>query len=386
MASITFTCCCGNFWRSSRLCSQKPPAKPRASRRERKSGTVASMRRKHSLKELRLRCKNSHHAFLGPSPILHRKQRTRHQNRPPPQSRMSRFVLREVFMSDRFGQRLSLQKGQAHAFTGNGIDSSGRVANQRGVSACHSRQNKIPSHRSALGCRRLAVHKSRGDIGKKRQRITEPQFRISRKHHDANFVRGNGSYIQLRFFSPMDFDAIRPRRASKMLPKRKTHARRFSRFKSRPVAYQRTQSVRANNPVRREIPAAGADEILSNSSHHCSPQNHGARKFRRANQLAVQFDSPHALSLGASPPSATVTCNPLRRSAIAATRPAGPPPITNACSDRFMQWPGAAGFLVSVWSALNRLKNAQKGCKKNYGGDNFFTFAADNERFCRFWR
>ncbi len=251
------------------------------------------MRRKHSLKELRLRCKNSHHAFLGPSPILHRKQRTRHQNRPPPQSRMSRFVLREVFMSDRFGQRLSLQKGQAHAFTGNGIDSSGRVANQRGVSACHSRQNKIPSHRSALGCRRLAVHKSRGDIGKKRQRITEPQFRISRKHHDANFVRGNGSYLQLRFFSPMDFDAIRPRRASKMLPKRKTHARRFSRFKSRPVAYQRTQSVRANNPVRREIPAAGADEILSNSSHHCSPQNHGARIFRRAYQLAMQFDSPH---------------------------------------------------------------------------------------------
>ena len=52
---------------------------------------------------------------------------------------MSRFILREVFMSDRIGQRLSLQKGQAHAFAGNGVDSSGRVTNQRHAFARYSR-------------------------------------------------------------------------------------------------------------------------------------------------------------------------------------------------------------------------------------------------------
>src|ERR1039458_3643176 len=39
--------------------------------------------------------------------------------------------------------------------------------------------------------------------------------------------------------------------------------------------------------------------------------------------------SPQALSMGGSRASASVTLKPLRRAAIAAARPTGPPPITN---------------------------------------------------------
>src|SRR5256885_7248905 len=121
----------------------------------------------------------------------------------------------------------------------------------------------------------------------------------------------------------MDFNAVRPRRTSKVLPKCKPYPRRFSGFKSRPVAYQRTESVRANNPVRREISAAGADEILSNPSHHCSPQNDGARMFRRAYQLAMQFDSPHT---EAREPAKFSLCNRLAFYETYPTkRPAGGP-------------------------------------------------------------
>ncbi len=203
------------------------------------------------------------------------------------------FVPCKGFLSDRFGQRLSLQKGQTHAFTGDRVYRSRSVANQRHTSVRHSRQHQISCHRAALHRSRFAARELRANIWKQRQRVVQSQFRIVRQHHDTDFVWRNRSHIQLRFFRPMDFNAIRPRRTSKVLPKRKPYARRFSGLKSRPVAYQRTESVRANNPVRREIPAGGAYEILSNSSHHCSPQNHGARIFRRAYQLAMQFDSPH---------------------------------------------------------------------------------------------
>lgn len=138
---------------------------------------------------------------------------------------MIRFVLGEVLASDCFRQRFGLQKGQTHAFARNGIDGSGRIANQRHAAARHAPQNKVSSHRAALRCRRIAVRKSRGDIWEERQRLAQPQFRIPRKHHDANFVRGNRRDIQLRFFGPVAFNAIRPRRTRKVLPKRKPHSR-----------------------------------------------------------------------------------------------------------------------------------------------------------------
>src|SRR6266404_6686527 len=47
--------------------------------------------------------------------------------------------------------------------------------------------------------------------------------------------------------------------------------------------------------------------------------------------------SPHALSAGGAAQSATVTRNPFRRTAIAAAKPAGPPPTTSTSVSRMIE-------------------------------------------------
>ena len=57
--------------------------------------------------------------------------------------------------------------------------------------------------------------------------------------------------------------------------------------------------------------------------------SHLTPRLRNAARPSGISPSPQALSMGGRAPSASVTFSPLRRAAIAAARPAGPPPITN---------------------------------------------------------
>jgi len=64
----------------------------------------------------------------------------------------------------------------------------------------------------------------------------------------------------------------------------------------------------------------------------------------------------------------------------------GPPPITNACSDRFHAVARCGrGFLVSVWSALNRLKNAPERLQEETMVETIFLHLRRiMSGFCRF--
>jgi hypothetical protein len=55
---------------------------------------------------------------------------------------------------------------------------------------------------------------------------------------------------------------------------------------------------------------------------------------RAAATPSGMMPSPQALSIGGTARSITVTSNPRWRAAIAAARPAGPPPITSTSEDR----------------------------------------------------
>src|ERR1022692_2362273 len=57
--------------------------------------------------------------------------------------------------------------------------------------------------------------------------------------------------------------------------------------------------------------------------------SHLMPRLRNAAKPSGISPSPHALSIGGPAPAASVTFSPLRRAAMAAARPAGPPPMTN---------------------------------------------------------
>ena len=58
------------------------------------------------------------------------------------------------------------------------------------------------------------------------------------------------------------------------------------------------ESIRADDPVGRKMFSARENALFRNSRNWCSPKNRHAGKFRGANQLAMQFDSPHAEARG----------------------------------------------------------------------------------------
>jgi len=132
---------------------------------------------------------------------------------------MSRFVLREVFMSESASASASAcRKARLMPSTGNGIDKFRTRRQSAAVSPrVHSRQNKIPSHRFRARLSSASQYTSLAEtLGKKTTNASRrPQFRIFAKAPTTptSFAETGVTY-NCAFFSPMDFDAIRPRRAS----------------------------------------------------------------------------------------------------------------------------------------------------------------------------
>jgi hypothetical protein len=81
--------------------------------------------------------------------------------------------------------------------------------------------------------------------------------------------------------------------------------------------------------------------------------------------------SPHALSAGGTIPSATVTLKPLRRVAIAAARPAGPPPIIRMSAFTTATTPVQSRILVPSCSPRERFApdKSSRGVGERKGSD-----------------
>src|SRR3984885_4567176 len=82
----------------------------------------------------------------------------------------------------------------------------------------------------------------------------------------------------------------------------------------------------SGNPASTETPAP-RNRMPRNGC--ASAESRAMPRLPSAARPSGIMPSPQALSIGGRAPSARVTSSPLRRAAMAAARPAGPPPITN---------------------------------------------------------
>ncbi len=121
----------------------------------------------------------------------------RHQHGTPCQRAVLFRVGAEIACGEALGQDLSLAKGKAEAFAGDGIDGARSVAYQSDIVAIDLAQFAGGRDCAALRGGRRRVVQARSDFRECGERGIEAKMRIAGDESDANFVGGDGSNVNL---------------------------------------------------------------------------------------------------------------------------------------------------------------------------------------------
>ena len=245
------------------------------------------------------------------------------------------------------------------------------------LSAGNRRSTHCAPRSRVAGCAAPQALCEDGHFGK---RLLHAHVRIARDHRQTDLVGRRGRHRDLAAVTPVHLDQIAPRGGTKMLPESEARSFAAPGLQARPGSQARLQAIGADDPAAPHFAAVAEQSAGAGQRYAAAPVNHRAKRRRRVRPAwrAAWCGEPQGRRLAgialrwkvrcgrreiecretewlrrgriarracarqprhrasilrrklclseAGAESATVACKPFRRAAIAAARPAGPPP------------------------------------------------------------
>src|SRR5580704_5517075 len=110
---------------------------------------------------------------------------------------MLRLIRGQTAACQAIGKGDSLMERQTQPFSGDSIDRSGGVADERNAAAIDPLQAAVSGNGASFGGDARGTVQACGKLRKLRQRFVQTQVRIPRDECDTNLIRRNGRDVNL---------------------------------------------------------------------------------------------------------------------------------------------------------------------------------------------
>ncbi len=140
------------------------------------------------------------------------------------------------------------------------------------------------------------------DRRKLRQRLAQPQMRIARKQHRANFVLRHRRNVKLAAVAPVDLHELGPRRHPVMAAETVAQALPRAIVQASPAANARMPAIRTHNPARRHALPGRVNSFAIHPRHRGAPRQPHPRLLGVVDQHPVQRRPPYPHPIAAREP------------------------------------------------------------------------------------